>query len=81
MQHFYHKEVMMLSFLHLWDNCWKCEFDTGVKIENYNRHDGEQLHFYKKVDIKTHSEKKDVLEIFIISPYIIARNEEFQFIW
>ena len=40
-----------------------------VKIENYNHHDVKQLHFYKKVHIKTQSKKKDV----------IARNEEFQF--
>ena len=39
----------MLSFLHRWDCCWKCQFDTDVKIENYNHHDGEQLLFLKKV--------------------------------
>ena len=52
LQHSYHKEVMMLSFLHRWDYCWKCEFGINVKIENYNHHDGEQLPFYKKVPIK-----------------------------
>ena len=66
MQHFYHKEIMTLSFLHRWDYCWKCEFDIDVKIENYNHHDGEQLLFYKKVHIKTQSKKKDVLVIFIL---------------
>ena len=71
----------MLSFLHRWDYCWKCEFDTDVKIENYNHHDGEQLLSYKKVHIKTQSKNKDVLVIFIILLYIIARNEELQFIW
>ena len=45
----------MLSFLHRWDYCWKYEFDTDVKIENYYQHDGEQLGFYKKVHIKTQS--------------------------
>ena len=48
------------------DYCWKCEFDIDVKIENYNHHDGEQLLFYKKVNIKTQSQKKDVLVIFIL---------------
>ena len=59
----------MLSFLHRWDYCWKCEFDIDViivKIENYNHHDGQQLLFYKKVHIKTHSKMKDVLVIFIL---------------
>ena len=28
--------------------CWKCQFDTDVKIENYNHHDEEQLLFFKK---------------------------------
>ena len=23
----------MLSFLYRWDYCWKCEFDTDIKIE------------------------------------------------
>ena len=66
MQHFYHKEIMTLSFLHRWDYCWKCEFDINVKIENYNHHDGEQLLFFKKVHIKTQCKKKDVLVIFIL---------------
>ena len=57
---------MMLSFLHRWDYCWKCEFDINVKIENYNHHDGEQLLFYKQVRIKTQCKKKDVLVIFIL---------------
>ena len=30
------------------ESCWKCQFDTDVKIENYNHHDGEQLLFLKK---------------------------------
>ena len=55
----------MLSFLHRWDYCWKCEFDTDVKVENYYHHDGEQLGFYKKVHIKAQS-IKDVLVIFIL---------------
>ena len=68
----------MLSFLHCWDYCWKCEFDINVKIENYNHHDGEQLLFYKKVLIKTQCEKKEGCSCNL---YIIARNEEFPFIW
>ena len=62
----------MLSVLHRWDYCWKCEFDTDVKIENCYHHDGEQLGFYEKLHIKTQC----ILVIFDI-----ARNEEFQFIW
>ena len=65
LQHFCHKEVIMLSSLHRWDFCWKCEFFTDAKIENYNHHDGERLLFYRKVHIKTQSKKKDVLVIFI----------------
>ena len=38
----------MLSFLPRWDYCWKCEFGTDVKTENYCDHDGEQLGFYRK---------------------------------
>ena len=56
----------MLSFLHRWDYCWKCEFDTDVKIENYYHHDGEQWGFDKKVHIKTQNKKKDVPVIFIL---------------
>ena len=53
--------------------CWKCQFDTDVKIENYNHHDREQLLFLKKVKkkvhIKTQSKKKDILVIFILLLY------------
>ena len=28
-----HTSSKMLSFLHCWDNRWKCEFDADVKIE------------------------------------------------
>ena len=56
----------MLSFLHRWDYCWKGKFGIDVKIENYYHHDGEHLGFYKKVNIKTQSKKKDVLVIFIL---------------
>ena len=52
-QHFYHKEVIMLSFLHRPYYCWKCEFEIDARIENYNHHDGEKLLFYKKVHVKT----------------------------
>ena len=44
----------MISFLHRWDYCWKCEFDADVKIESYYHHDGEQLFLYKKVRIKAY---------------------------
>ena len=47
----------MLSFLPLWDYCWKCEFDTDVKIENYYHHGGEQLGFNKK-NIYQNTEQK-----------------------
>ena len=77
MQHFYHIEVMMLSFIHRRDYCWKCEFDTGIKIENYNHHDGEQLLFCKKNTYQTTEQKVGCS----CNRYIIARNEEFQFIW
>ena len=65
----------MLSFLHCWGCCWKCQFDTDVKIENYAHHDGEQLlfikkvYFKKKLHIKTQSKRKDVLVIFILLIY------------
>ena len=58
--------IEMLSFLHLWDCCWKCEFDTDVKIETYYHHDGEQTGFYKKLHIKTQSKKNNVFVIFIL---------------
>ena len=49
-----HTASQLLSFLHRWDYCWKCEFDADVKIiENYHQHCGEQLGFHKKVHIKT----------------------------
>ena len=56
-----HTSSEMLSFLHRWDYCSKCEFDTDVKIENYYHHNRERLGSYKKVHIKTKSKKKDVL--------------------
>ena len=37
---FYHKEVIMLWFLHRWDYCWNYEFDADAKIEKYNHRDG-----------------------------------------
>ena len=70
----------MLSFLHRWDYCWKCEFDIDVilvKIENYNHHDRQQLLFYKKVHIKTQSKMKDVLVIFIL--LLEMKNSKFFF--
>ena len=59
---------MMLSFLHCWDYCWKCESDTDVEIENYNHCDGEQLHFLKKGHILTHSKKKGHLWTSALEP-------------
>ena len=68
----------MLSFLHRWDYCWQCEFDTDVKIGNYyHHHDGEELRFYKKVYIKNTEQKGGCS----CNLYIITRNEKFQFIW
>ena len=63
----------MLSFLHLWGNCFKCEFEYRRQniIEHYYNHAEEQL-LFKITYTKTYSKKKDVL-VFII----IARNEEF----
>ena len=73
-----HIKWEMLSFLHRWDYCWKCEFDTDVKIENCNHHDGEQLFFLKKY-ISRHRAKR---RIFLWSLYycfkmlyIIARTK------
>ena len=61
---------MMLSFLHRWDYCWKCEFDIDVRIENYNHHDGEQITFfiekYISKHIKIQSRKENVLVIFVL---------------
>ena len=56
----------MLSFLHRWDYCWKCEFGTDVKTENYYHHYEEQLNFYEKVHIKTQGKKKGVLVNFML---------------
>ena len=67
----------MLSFLHRWDYGLKCEFGTDVKIENYFHHDGEELGFYKKSTSRSKVQK----EWCSCNLYIIARNEEFQFIW
>ena len=75
----------MLSFLHRWDCWWKSEFDTDVKIENYNQHDGEQWLFLKKVRTyqKTEQNKGYSCNLYIIALYnpLYARNEELQFIW
>ena len=78
MQHFYRKEVMTLSFLHRWDYSWKGKFDTDVKIENYNHHDGEQLLFYEKVNIKTQSKKKDILVVFIFIALYYCKKQRTQ---
>ena len=32
-----HTSSEMLSFLPRWDCCWKCEFDTDLKVENYSQ--------------------------------------------
>ena len=41
-----HLSSEMLWFLHRWDYCWKYEFSTDVKKENYYHHEEEQLLFY-----------------------------------
>ena len=63
----------MLSFFNNWGYRWKCEFDTDVKIEKYNDHDGEQLLFYEKAHIKTQSKTGCSCNLYIIA-YIVARN-------
>ena len=40
--------------------------NTDVKLESYHHHDGEQLLFLKKVQIKRQSKNKDVLVMFIL---------------
>ena len=50
----------MLPLLHRWRYCWKCEFDSDIKIKNYP-HDGENFGFYKKIHIKIQSKENDVL--------------------
>ena len=80
LQLFYQKQIMMLSFFNHWDYRWKCEFDTDAKIEKYNDYDGEQLLFYEKAHIKTQSKTGCSCNLYIIA-YIVARNEESQFIW
>ena len=56
----------MLSFLHRWDYCWKCEFDTDVKMEgNIFSPWWRKVGFYKKVQIKTQGKCKVVLVTFI----------------
>ena len=67
----------MLSLLHRWDYCWKREFDADVKIQSYYNHDGEQLLFYKKSAHQNTGQKEGCR----CNIYIIARNQEFQFIW
>ena len=56
----------MLSFLHPWDYCWKCEFDIDVKIENYYHHDENNYSFIKKYISKHRAKKKDVIVTFIL---------------
>ena len=56
----------ILSFLHRWQNCWKCESDTDVKIENHLTMMKNNYFFIKKVHIKTQSNEKDVLVIFVL---------------
>ena len=63
-----------LGFLHRWEYCGKCKFDTDVKIEKYYHHDGEHLlNFYKR---RTY-QKTDQKEGCSHNLYI-ARNKEFQ---
>ena len=53
----------MLLFLHHWDFCWKCEFDTDVKKENHYHYAGKQAGFIISKDTK---QKKDVFVIFVL---------------
>ena len=59
-----HISSEMLSFLHRWDYCLECEFDTDAKTENYYRHDGEQLGFYKNSTYQNTGQ--DVFVIFLL---------------
>ena len=52
--------------------CWKCQFDTDVKTENYNHHDGEQLLFWKKVKKKSTYQNTEQEEGYSCNLYIIA---------
>ena len=70
---FYNKVQMpsvMLSFLHSYDYCWKCDFDTDINIE-WKRittmMENNQL-FIKKYYISKHTswEKKNVFVIFLL---------------
>ena len=65
-KHFFAQKFATFLYNEAITYCWKCEFDTDVKIENYDHHDGEQLIFYKKLHIKTQSKEKDVPVIFIL---------------
>ena len=66
----------MLSLLHLWGYCWNSEFDYRCqnRIENYYHNDGAQFIFLK--NLLQNTEQKEGCSC----NYIIARNEEFQFI-
>ena len=66
---------MMLSFLHRWSYCWKCEFDTDVKIENYNHHKGEQLLFLKKNAYQKIEQKEGCsCNLYIIALYYCKKR-------
>ena len=53
-----------LGFLHRWDYCRTCKFDTDVKIENYYNHDGEQLlNFYKR---RTYQNTEQIEGCFLV---------------
>ena len=76
----YHKfqELMIkkLSFLRLWDYCWKCEFDTNVKIENFIITVMENNYFsIPKVHIKAQSKKKESsCNLYIIALYCCKKR-------
>ena len=62
---FYTLSSDMLSFLYRWDYCWKCEFDTDVKIDRKLLPWWRTIRFLLKSTSK-HSKKMDIIVIFIL---------------
>ena len=64
----------MLSFLHHWESVNLLQMSKKKIIITMMKNN----YFIIKKYISKHSKKKDVL---VCNIYIIAKNEEFQFIW
>ena len=74
----------MLSLLPRWNYCWKCEFDTDVKIEYYYHHDGEQLgsnkkSTYQNTEQKALYYKKRNIPIYCIWQKLHSRERQMLF--